>query len=463
MSSYPRVASLAIIALLFAVNLYRAATQSITHDEALTYETFVAQSWDAVFHTYDANHHVLHTILCKLSTGLFGLSEFALRLPSLLGGLLFLYVAFCFGEELFGKSWIQPLAVAVLCLNPYLLDFLSAARGYGMAIGFFFLALYLLWRYVSGRRGNWILVKAGAALGLSVAANLTLLFPCLSLLAIFAALAIRKVKDTKSSTIVWLLVPFVVIDWILLFDPLSQATRGNFYVGSLSVGEAVLSLVQPSFSLFTAAVVLQVIAWVLLPFVFAMLAFLAYHVIRRWETATVGAMILALSATTMVLTFALLIAAFLLFDVPLPAGRTGLYWIPLFTLACLAAVATKPRVLIVFASLLVLVYLAELRTNYYADWGYDRHSNQLIAAIAQRNRTHSPVTIGGSWQYEPSLNFYREKLRYTWMKEVERGAPDGAFDFYVLSVADLAVAERLHLDLIFRDSVTGAVVAVQKR
>ena len=65
---------MALLGLIFAVNVYRAATQSITHDEALTYELFVAAPWTVVFNAYDPNHHVLHTILSKVTVGLLGVS-----------------------------------------------------------------------------------------------------------------------------------------------------------------------------------------------------------------------------------------------------------------------------------------------------------------------------------------------------------------------------------------------------
>ena len=70
------------------MNVYRAATQSVTIDEAFTYNAFLAGPVDDLFTKYDANHHILNSLLAKLSISLLGLSELTLRLPSLLGGLL---------------------------------------------------------------------------------------------------------------------------------------------------------------------------------------------------------------------------------------------------------------------------------------------------------------------------------------------------------------------------------------
>ena len=73
-------------------------------------------------------------------------------------------------------GWYLLLAAALLALNPYLLDYESAARGYGMAVAFLMLALWemLEWLREPGTRA---MVLAGIALGLSVAANLVLAPP----------------------------------------------------------------------------------------------------------------------------------------------------------------------------------------------------------------------------------------------------------------------------------------------
>lgn len=68
---------------------YRAATQSITVDEATTYLTYVREHWANVWSNYDPNNHILYSILAQLSVRAFHVSEFALRLPSVLAGFFF--------------------------------------------------------------------------------------------------------------------------------------------------------------------------------------------------------------------------------------------------------------------------------------------------------------------------------------------------------------------------------------
>src|ERR1017187_10764398 len=61
---------------------YRAATQSVVHDEAYSFNTFLNGSWSVPYVTYNAGNHILFSFLAKASMAMFGLSEITLRLPS---------------------------------------------------------------------------------------------------------------------------------------------------------------------------------------------------------------------------------------------------------------------------------------------------------------------------------------------------------------------------------------------
>jgi hypothetical protein len=60
-------AGIAVLAVLFAVNVYRGWSQSISHDEAYTYHVYVIGTVASLFDYYDANHHFLYTLLAKLT------------------------------------------------------------------------------------------------------------------------------------------------------------------------------------------------------------------------------------------------------------------------------------------------------------------------------------------------------------------------------------------------------------
>ena len=175
-----------LLAMLGVVNVYRARTQSITYDEAVNYDAFVVGPMSHAFTGYNANNHVLFTILAKLTTGAIGTSELGLRLPSVVAGAVYFVVVFLLCRLLFRRGAIFSMTAAALALNPFVLDFLSAARGYGVALAFFMVAFHQVAvilvpnssaAAVSSRR--WVVVSL--ALAASVSSNLAFLFPAVGL------------------------------------------------------------------------------------------------------------------------------------------------------------------------------------------------------------------------------------------------------------------------------------------
>ncbi|MGB9606283.1 MAG: hypothetical protein ACPL88_10455, partial [Bryobacteraceae bacterium] len=140
-AQWVEIAAALLLAGLGCVSVYRAATQSITADEAFTYNHFAGG--DEPVRVYDANNHVLFTWLARASVGVFGLSELSLRLPAVLGGWFYLAAVSVLARRLYGRGWLFLLAVAALALNPFVLDFLSAARGYGLALALLMWAIHL--------------------------------------------------------------------------------------------------------------------------------------------------------------------------------------------------------------------------------------------------------------------------------------------------------------------------------
>src|SRR6266567_2438155 len=82
------------VAVLAAVNLVRAMLLSVTPGEAWNYDRFVSPAWGEALAHFDLNNHVLNTLLVRISTGYFHLTELSLRLPSLLCGFLYLWVVY---------------------------------------------------------------------------------------------------------------------------------------------------------------------------------------------------------------------------------------------------------------------------------------------------------------------------------------------------------------------------------
>lgn len=474
---------MALLGLIFAVNVYRAATQSVTHDEGVTYENFIAAPWTVVFNSYDANHHVLHTILCKVFVDFLGVWPFTLRLASVLSGLLYLFMVFRICERLFGEGWYLLLSALLLSLNPYLLDFLSAARGYGMAVAFLFWALWEMLEWLRDPQTQRA-VRAGVALGLSVAANLVLAPPAAGLALMFLAAIWKQrrsfqpaVTVTKKGTkkeqpnpfptlgqaMVRFVVPFAGIALAIVLSPLSNAGGGQFYVGTESLRAGMESLVRSSLPI-TPEWVIVALAWVVLPALLMASAVVAWRAAARWTAATLLERCAMLAGGAMLLAFLAMTAAHLLFNVPYPEGRTGIYWIPLFTLAGLTLARLWERATIFLAvpmAACVAVYAAEFRVSYYADWPYDRDSKTLASLIRERKppAADRKLRVEGSWQLEPSFNFYRASDHMDWIAEEERETPKPGADFYLLLAQDGHFVSDLHLKIVYQGKESGSILA----
>src|ERR1035437_284191 len=114
--------------LIFTYTLLRAYLISITWDESQSYHEYIKNNI-VLLKTYDmmsANNHILNTLGGIFFTTIFGVSEFTLRMPSLVAHLFFLYYSAKLVST-FENKWISVSAFLILNLNPYLLDFFSLA------------------------------------------------------------------------------------------------------------------------------------------------------------------------------------------------------------------------------------------------------------------------------------------------------------------------------------------------
>src|SRR5208283_4807348 len=212
-----------------AVCCWRAAHQSVIIDEAITYNRFVSGPWLKLFGRYDANNHILSSILVKFSVGMGGLSPFTLRLPSLIAGFFLTLGVFWVLKEVESVA-VRWTVFALFCLHPLLFDFSIAARGYSLSLAFFIWALYFCLdrRYMPG----------GLLLGLSIGANLSMLFPVLAMLLIVALLD-RKVSLN-------LVVPALLLGALINAPALLHARMSDFYAGYPALRPAVVSFVFSS-------------------------------------------------------------------------------------------------------------------------------------------------------------------------------------------------------------------------
>jgi hypothetical protein len=400
----------------FALNLYRAVTQSLTTDEAYTWSLYLSKNLRAILTDFDANNHVLYTLLSWASVSAFGGSEWAIRLPSVLASVLYMFAAW----RLTGRSLLWT---AALSLNPLVLDFMSAGRGYGLAAALLLLALDMSLRER--------LTLAGVAAGLSIAANLSLAFP----IAVFSAIFAFQRRAEPARFIDRFLLPMIVTAFILLVVPLAWAKPGTFYVGLDTLAEAAQRLWFASFNH----------NWQWAPWVLALV--LGAAAVRA---GMFGALFWG--------TIALLVAAHYPGGFKYPLLRTGLYLIPLATLVLMRATRGFPAV----AVLLIGVYAFQLRVDRYFEWAYDRNTRSVAERLRSEVSDTRPRRVVASWLLERTINYYRERFAMSWMEPVDRRAPDSQADYYVLLPYDHGVIEKRKLRVIWEEPETRIRIAAPR-
>jgi hypothetical protein len=480
------------------ISAYRAATQSLTHDEALTWQLYLAGPPATIFEHYDANHHFLATLLFRLSASLFGHAEWAIRLPTVLAGWWFLWTLRRLTLLSFGPGPLAAIAAITVAGNPFLGDFLVAARGYGLALACFCWALYCLVRY-GGCGDRKLLFQAGAAGSLSVAANLVFVLPWTCLLIAFLACLPRRPAEaaptrkkkrqtaTASGRQVAAAWPpltagaGLVLVLFLLSAPLHRAERGHFYVGAGSVAQSLRSFGAASFfypdgpGLLAAASDWKPAAAVALAILAALPTLLGMLSFRRARpdqpVLRLGWLCSASASGTMVL--ALILHS--VWGFPLPAERTGLYFLLLAPLAF----AAQTRLLLEQAGLarraglaLALIGIAaagrfalSLETRSFYLWRYDADTKAIadqIEALGSVTR-EGTSSIGASWMHEPSLNYYILTRGWWWMAPVTRDSPRGEHGYYVLSGQDRTLVEDLKLEPIAEYPRSGVVLAAKRK
>jgi hypothetical protein len=448
-----RRVSLAIVLARTGVCVYRAATQSIVHDEAFAFLSFLNSGWRQIYFEYNAANHILFSFLAKLSITVLGVSEFSLRFPSVIAGFVLMLGVWRILE--FAPSpavrWTAYLAVA---LHPLLLDFSIAARGYGLAVA---LLTWAVWLAMSRRY-----IASGLTLGLAMSANLVVAFPAAGL--IFSVFVQKDTREWRRKSVMALSAAAVTL--ILYAGVLSTANRAMFYAGVSSLRDAIQNLlitsllVAPNHGILTAAWEFNLLEFGLLP---AILVCIAIATMAAWNRDRRELLIPVLTFFAASLA---VLAAHRVISLVYPSDRTGLPWILLFTLAWALAAGAHAWfrcASLALGALLVIQFATQFHTSYFSTWWYDRPMKSIARRLAEdtRGRRFASVAVGATWIHQPALEFYRLHNRITTLRPIERldDTPIDGADYLILNIQDPKYSAAAGHTILLTDSFAGVVFA----
>jgi hypothetical protein len=483
-----RAVMLATVGFAMAWAIARAAVQSISIDEAVTYLAFVRRGLQWYPGT---NNHLLNSLLMRLFTLLFGPSHLSVRAPALIGAGIYIAAVYRLCRLLAAASPSGSILVAwpvLVCLvyNPFVFDYLVAARGYGMALGFLMCAIAaaaeshlgdLAW---APRR--WSLTTAcavsSACVGLSFAANLSFAFVDFFTISVVFLAAWRAgngwEKSLAASSIPALIVTALLPATLVLHWP-----KGELWFGSNSLAEMFLTLTAASLyhlnpELLTPLLfkVLNAVKYYLWPVLFAAAAACAadYFWRRRHDgSANPAASRLGLLAAALaaVLTTTIVVhwLCFHMFHLLLPEERTGIYVVPL-ALTIVGAIACLPthalrRGLIAVLFVMAGYFLLCMRLQFFKEWEWDADVKDVYPVLACLNQDRGIRDVFSSWMYAASLNFYRVQSGHESLAPFDGEAPYRPEQrVLVLNTGlDKATIEQHGLKVIYKGKSTDVVIA----
>ena len=408
---------------LFIYIALRASRLSLTWDEANTFFEYVRNPrWLPDGYNYmSANNHLLNTWLMKCSVFLFGESEFALRLPNVLAGGLYFFATASLAEKLAGKRWQIFTAFILLSANPFVLDFFSVARGYGVSLALLMLGILQITKYILGKQEIRNGIYAQLFLAAAVFANLTLIHVLLaiSFLLILNRFFFHRSEKPSRAAIIFSIIPFALLFILIPYINNLKSAGALFYGDEVkSLGDTFLSLSKAS------AYDVMYSKW-LVPIMTILVSAIplisVIHVTRNALTVMKNDHGRWLVFITLTLFFTITgpMLLHLFFGTNFLSGRTALFYIPLISLNFIGIIILCPprlkNIFLVLAGIFSITHFYFSQNLYFTyDWKEQADVKTAMLALKKEN---IPVAencfaniLSTDLPYEKQINYYRMRL-----------------------------------------------------
>ena len=385
----------------------------------------------------------------NLCSFFFGNSEFSLRLPNVLAHGLYLVCSLAIIRR-FQYTALQIVGFVFLNLNPFVLTYFFVARGYGLALAFQMLSIYLMIRgYEKKNHQSFVifLFLSTFAGFLSVLANFSFLNFYLPLLLVSACLLFSdatlyrfSLNNIRQAILLFSINGLFVIYVLAKLFKL-QRSGLLFFGGQIGfIGDTVGSLVNSS--LYSSPPIEKTVSVTLIG-LFILLMFLALYFFFVKKEVSLFTLFSILLVSAVVLP---ILQHFLIHSL-WPIDRGALYYVPLYVVTLLSALQKLIRFsnrsyeavfIMVIPTIIALLicwnFYHNFNTHIIQLWGYDRHNDQVLKIIDKDRNLYYPdqiINIGNSWQMEPSLNFYLVTHNNTWLAPVTRNTIDLTENDYI--------------------------------
>jgi hypothetical protein len=366
-----------------------------------------------------ANNHVLNTILMGISSLLIGKSELALRLPNVLSFGLYLIACYYLLKD--SKNYfLILLGSSVFILNPFLIEFFSLARGYGISMGCMMISIYFTLRNSFQYESFQVFVKdyklAILFASLAVLANLSVINYLIATILVFIlqyvllskkSSKIIQQKPINKNILLITIIPVLTGLLMLLFLSL----KNQLYIGEQTLNATLNSTIENSlyFSTYPTWVFESIKYVVIVSFPIGLISII-------FKKDYFGKFFII---TTLILFVIIgLILEHYLFHANYPGGRTALIFIPLFGLFIYYFILhireyyLRNKGFVILCSLgltapLLFHFTNNMNLFYTKTWQYDAHTKEVIFSIEKHaDKTKPNLGVSCEWIFEPTLNYY---------------------------------------------------------
>ncbi len=449
--------SIAVITgtLLILLDLYRASHLSFIHDESYSFLSYVPMNIMDIISYKDnfTNNHIINSLLMKLFNFLLGPTELSLRLPNVLAHILYLFFCYKLAARFCGRNAL--LAFLLLNANPYMLEFFSLARGYGLSFAFMSGGFYFFCSYLEKQRTKDHVLSL-TFFGLAALANFALIqvFPAVLLLHNFFHFVVDRNPFSLNSFLrtnrLNLIVTVVLA--AILYEPVRKIIQYNridfggvtgFWhdtVSSLLEGSAYQSAYGNAFVTAGRIIILLVVA---------LFMYRAFVYFRSAQPLNFEQKLSLFSGLLLLLVVSFSLLQHWLMGTPYVMQRYSLFFFPLFMwmfiflFSELQETDARPsaRLAIIILPLFLCVHTyRSLNASWYLEWQYDQNTRTALYKIREdaevSGNTTQPLRVSCSWMFEPSMRYYLQTEPVPFIEKADKKLEETNGDYLYIFEED---------------------------
>lgn len=433
--------------LLLGYTGYRSYVLCMTHDESATWNYFHEMGFWECLRTescwHSANNHLLNTALFQYSVALFGQSDWAIRLPNVFAHLIYLGASIYIILQLTHKSIAGIAGWVLINLNPYLLDFFSLARGYGLAMGFTLLSLAFFVAFIKKPRIVWSF-GIFIAIALSILSNFTQLVFLAALGLAYLLFCLQHVQWNIKKVLYWLLPPILIslILGLLLYQPILWLKNGGeFEWGTDTLYQTFWTLAEDTvygykhFDKTTIPIFFySASSLTLLAFFFGFKTFFQKE--KQIATTLLGLISIVFLSIVMITVLQKGILGTKYF-----INRKSLIFIPLWGMLVFSLLVHFSPKKVIIQQILAVFFLVMGSYHFYRclnfeqsrEWWYDRNTLIVMEYLDDKVGPNETVNLGVHWMFHPTMMYYKNTKGFTFFENIHYDKnilPDAGYDYY---------------------------------